>query len=125
MKYNNTSNPETDAFVAWFKMMKPAGQLWTPAIDQLSSDYELRVYNHLGERLTEQSQWVASDNWYKIVVLPLNPENSGVVVKFGITYHQDWMPDGKSIYLFVNGKADEIAWPDSGNDPKIIEIKQL
>ena len=125
MKYNNTSNPETDAFVAWFKMMKPAGQLWTPAIDQLSSDYELRVYNHLGERLTEQSQWVASDNWYKIVVLPLNPENSGVVVKFGITYHQDWMPDGKSIYLFVNGKADEIAWPESGNDPKIIEIKQL
>lgn len=125
MKYNNTSNPESDAFVAWFKIMKPAGQLWTPAIDQLSSDYELRVYNHLGERLTEQSQWVASDNWYKIVVLPLNPENSGVVVRFGITYHQDWMPDGKSIYLFVNGKADEIAWPDSGNDPQIIEIKQL
>jgi hypothetical protein len=28
------------------------------------------------------------------------------------------------MYLMINGKADEIAWPESGNDPKIIEIKQ-
>ena len=106
-------------------MTKPVGQLWTPVINQLNTDYELRVYNHLGERLTEQTQWVASDNWYKIVLLPLNPEKAGTVVEFGITYHQDWMPNDKSIYLFINGKADEIAWPDSGNDPKIIEIKQI
>lgn len=125
MKYDNSVNREEDAFVAWFKMTKPVGQLWTPTINQLNTDYELRVYNHFGERLTEQTQWVASDNWYKIVLLPLNPEKAGTVVEFGITYHQDWMPNDKSIYLFINGKADEIAWPDSGNDPKIIEIKQI
>jgi hypothetical protein len=34
------------------------------------------------------------------------------------------MPSGMSMYLFINGKVDEIAWPNSGSDPKIIEIKQ-
>ena len=125
MKYNNTSSAENDAFTVWFKLTRPAAQLWTPVIDQLSSDYEIRVYNHLGTRLYNPEQWVASDSWYRIVVLPLQPDNAGVTVKFGITYHQDWMPDGNSIYLFINGKADEIAWPESGNDPKIIEIKQI
>ena len=125
MKYNNTSAAEADAFAVWFKLTRPTDQLWTPVIDQLSSDYEIRVYNHLGEKLDDPAKWVASDNWYRIVVLPLQPDNTGVTVKFGITYHQDWMPDGNSIYLFINGKADEIAWPESGNDPKIIEIKQI
>ena len=125
MKYNNTSNPENDAFVAWFRLMKPAGQQWTPAIDKLNTDYEIRVYDNLGVPLTDPSDWVASDSWYRIVVIPLKPENTGVVVKFGITYHQDWMPDGKSVYLFINGKVDEIAWPESGNDPNYIEIKQI
>ena len=125
MKYNNTSAAEDDAFTVWFKLTRPTDQLWVPVTDQLSSDYEIRVYNHLGEKLDNPAQWVASDNWYRIVVLPLQPDHTGVTVKFGITYHQDWMPDGNSIYLFINGKADEIAWPESGNDPKIIEIKQI
>ena len=125
MKYNNTSAAEEDAFTVWFKLTRPYNQLWAPVIDQSGNDYEVRVYNHLGVRLTEADEWVASENWYKIVILPLKPENVGVTVRFGITYHQDWMPDGNSVYLFINGKADEIAWPESGNDPKIIEIKQI
>ena len=125
MKYNNTSATENDAFTVWFRLTKPYDQLWTPVIDQLSNDYEIRVYDNMGNRLTDPQDWVASEHWYRIVVRPLQPDNAGVTVKFGITYHQDWMPDGNSIYLFINGKADEIAWPESGSDPKIIEIKQI
>jgi hypothetical protein len=124
MKYNNTSTPEDDAFVAWFKLTRPTNQLWSPVIDKSDTEYEIRVYNEAGDRLTDPADWKAADSWYRIVVLPLNAENSGAVVRFGITYTQEWMPDGTSMYLMINGKADEIAWPESGNDPKIIEIKQ-
>ena len=124
MKYNNTANPEVDAFVAWFRLTKPENQLWSPVIDKSDTEYEIKVYNEVGERLHDPADWKAAEGWYKIVVLPLNAANSGAVVKFGITYTQEWMPVGTSMYLLINGKADEIAWPDSGNDPKIIEIKQ-
>lgn len=124
MKYNNTATPEDDAFVAWFKLTKPDNQRWSPVIDKSDTEYEIRVYNELGNLLTDPADWKAADSWYRIVVIPLNADNSGDVVKFGITYTQEWMPVGTSMYLLINGKADEIAWPESGNDPKIIEIKQ-
>lgn len=124
MKYNNTATPEDDAFVAWFKLEKPAGQLWTPVIDKSDTEYEIRVYDEGGTRVLDPADWKASDNWYQIMILPLKAENAGTTVKFGITYTQSWMPAGTSMYLIINGKADDIAWPDSGNDPKIIEIKQ-
>ena len=125
MKYNNTSTPEDDAFVAWFKLTKPSNQLWTPVIDKSDTEYEIRVYNEAGDLLTDPDDWKAADGWYRIVVIPLNAANSGDVVKFGITYTQEWMPVGTSMYLLINGKADEIAWPGSGSDPKIIEIRQM
>ncbi len=128
MKYNNGANPEEDAFTVWFKMDKPAEQTWTPVHDKADTDYEIRVYRSDNPtlQLTNSADWVAdSEHWYKIVLIPLKAENSGTTVKFGITYTQNWMPDGSSLYLFINGKSDEIAWPQSGNDPKIIEVKQL
>ena len=125
MKYNNTATPENDAFVAWFKLTRPTNQLWTPVVDKSDTEYEIRVYDATGTLLVDPADWKASDNWYRIVVLPLNAANAGSVVRFGITYTQDWMPAGTSMYLFINGTAGEIAWPDSGNDPKIIEIKQI
>ena len=124
MKYNNTSTPEDDAFVAWFKLTKPSNQLWTPVIDKSDTEYEIRVYNEAGELLADPEDWKAADSWYRIVVIPLNAANSGDVVKFGITYTQEWMPVGTSMYLMINGKAGDIAWPQSGSDPKIIEIRQ-
>ena len=93
-------------------------------IDKSDTEYEIRVYNEAGDLLADADEWKAADSWYRIVVIPLNAANSGDVVKFGITYTQEWMPVGTSMYLLINGKADEIAWPESGNDPKIIEIKQ-
>ena len=128
MSYNN-SNPENGAFSAWFKIEAPVGQTWLPVVDKANTQYNILVYKN-GTLVYDQNNshttenLVASNDWYNIKVIPLNPDNAGDVVEFGITYIQDWMPDNASIYLFINGKVDEIAWPNSGNDPKIIQIRQ-
>lgn len=122
MTYNNI-DPEAGAFSAWFKMSAPAGQAWNVAHDKADTDYQVVVYDEAGNNVPE-AQWVASDNWYNIKIIPLNPENAGDYLSFGITYHPSWMPISESMYLMINGKADEIAWPNSGNDPKIIKILQ-
>jgi hypothetical protein len=124
MTYNNV-DPLSGAFSVWFKMSEPIGQVWTPIVDKADTDYAIKVYNVSGVEITDANQWVAADTWYNIKVIPLDPANVGDVVKFGITYRQNWMPSGMSMYLFINGKVDEIAWPNSGSDPKIIEIKQI
>lgn len=129
MKYNSDDNQkEGDAFAVWFKMDKPEMQTWTPVVNKANTEYEIRVYksNAPDVQLTDPADWVAdSENWYRIVVIPLNPANSGTEVDFGITYTQSWMPDGSSLYLFINGTSEKIAWPNSGSDPKIIRIRQL
>ena len=128
MKYDNGADPEENAFSVWFKMSKPAGQRWTPVHNQAQSDYEIRVYRSdaPAEQITDPEEWVAdSEHWYRIVLIPKNAQNSGTTVDFGITYTQEWMPEGSSLYLFINGKVDEIAWPQSGDDPKIIKVEQL
>ena len=124
MTYNNV-DPLSGAFSVWFRMSEPIGQVWTPIVDKADTDYAIKVYTISGVEITDAHQWVAADTWYNIKVIPLDPANVGDVVKFGITYRQNWMPSGMSMYLFINGKADEIAWSNSGNDPKIIEIKQI
>ena len=123
MTYNN-ADPLAGAFSVWFRMSEPVGQVWTPVVDKADTDYDIKVFNTSGVEITDENQWVAADTWYNIKVVPLDPSNAGDVVKFGVTYKQSWMPSGMSMYLFINGKADEIAWPNSGSDPKIIEIKQ-
>ena len=124
MTYNNV-DPLSGAFSVWFRMSEPIGQVWTPIVDKADTDYAIKVYTISGVEITDANQWVAADTWYNIKVIPLDPTNVGDVVKFGITYRQNWMPSGMSMYLFINGKVDEIAWPNSGSDPKIIEIKQI
>ena len=122
MKYN-AADLEKDAFSVWFAMTSPKGQTWVPTIYHSPADYAVKVYKN-GVELTEPEQWVAGNEWYNIKVIPLDPDNVGQRVKFGITYTATWMHAGTSLYLFINGKADNIAWPDSGSDPKMIEILQ-
>lgn len=45
-------------------------------------------------------------------------------MRFGITYTQDWMGAG-SRYLLVNGEVDHTIWPNSGDEPRIIDIQQV
>lgn len=123
MSYNAT-DAEAGAFSVWFSMTAPIGQEWTPSlINQSESDYEIRVYKN-GTLITEQADMVAGAEWYNIKIIPLKPELTGTVVKFGISHNSSWMHEGTRLYLLINGKSDAIAWPNSGNDPKIIEILQ-
>lgn len=131
MAYNN-SNPEDGAFSVWFKMESPSGQKWLPIVNKAATDYNIvvyqdgtKVYDNSDEIMYPATNLTASGEWYNIKVIPCSPENVGTSVEFGITYTQEWMPDGASTYLFINGKVDEIAWPNSGDDPKIIKIEQI
>ena len=124
MVYNNGDN-EAGAFSIWFYMSGPVGQIWTPTFDASTSNYECVVYKN-GVKLTDENQYIADPTaWYNIKVYPKNNEGAGNTIDFGITYKASWMHEGTDLYLFINGKADAIAWPNSGTDPKIIKIRHI
>ncbi len=122
MSYNATDD-EAGAFSGWFHISAPVGHQWVPTFTQSESDYEIRVYKN-GVRVTNPAEFVAGADWYNIKIVPLNPDLVGNKVKFGISYTASWMNASTSLYLFINGKSDAIAWKNSGTDPKIIEITQ-
>lgn len=128
---------EQGAFSCWFQMTSPIDQRWLPTLRN-SSNCEIRVYKEvemMGELVytTESSQTdpslkdgsklVAYSGWYNIKIIPTDPSYTGVV-RFGITYTQEWMGAG-SRYLLINGEVDHIIWPNSGNEPRIIDIQQV
>lgn len=73
--------------------------------------------------LKDGSQLVAYHGWYNIKVIPVTASYDGVA-RLGITYSQDWMGAG-SRYLLINGEEGHIIWPNSGNEPRIIDIVQV
>ena len=73
--------------------------------------------------LRDGSKLVAMHGWYNILVIPTTADYTGVA-RFGITYSQDWMGAG-SRYLLINGEDDHIIWPNSGTEPRIIDIRQV
>ena len=73
--------------------------------------------------LKDGSKLVAYNGWYNIKVIPTDPTYDGIV-RFGITYSQDWMGAG-SRYLLINGEGADIIWPNSGNEARIIDIQQV
>lgn len=129
----NTDINETGAFVAYFKMTE-GSQNWIPTLDKPKTDYIVRVYgtNNIliyssldSDRKTETTQLRASENWYTIKVIARDAGNVGTSVKLGITY-QVLGTAASSQYLFINGTSDaDVRWPNSGSDPKFIEITQV
>lgn len=137
---NEKSLKEEGAFSAWFHLSAPSGQKWMPTIaNQASIEYVIRVYkgNELvystwsNDNKPDSQNLVASDSWYNIKIIPMETINDAEVKKFklGITSTLRWSSTGENVstpfYLFINGKMDQIAWPDSGTDPKFIEIEQI
>ena len=60
--------------------------------------------------------------WFHIVVFPLSNDGADhTTIGFGISYYQNWTD--QYINLYVNGEYNNIKWPNSGNNPKIINIK--
>ncbi len=130
---------EEGAFSCWFQMVSPIGQSWLPTLREASDRCEIRVYKEVDAvtrqlvyttessvtdvALKDGSQLVAYSGWYNILVIPTDAAYTDVA-RFGITYTQDWMGAGAR-YLLINGEADHIIWPNSGSEPRIINIQQV
>ena len=130
---------EDGAFSCWFQMVSPAGQTWLPTLRTASDRCEIRVYKEIDAMtyklvyttessvtdpsLKDGSQLVAYSGWYNIKVIPTDAAYTGIS-RLGITYTQDWMGSGAR-YLLINGEVDHIIWPNSGSEPRIIDIQQI
>lgn len=126
---------ETGAFSCWFQMTAPVGQTWTPVVRGSANLCDIRVYKNnelvyttessqTDPSLTDGSKLVASSDWYNVKVIPTTADYAGVI-EFGITYTQSWMGSDGTRYLMINGEADHIIWPNSGNQPRLIQITQV
>ena len=130
---------EQGAFSCWFQMVSPVGQTWLPTLHSASDRCEIRVYKEVDamtyelvyttesgvtdQSLKDGSKLVAYSGWYNIKVIPTDADYTGVA-RLGITYTQDWMGAGAR-YLLINGEVDHIIWPNSGSEPRIIDIQQV
>lgn len=120
--WHDANDPEAGAFKLRFKMTEPIGEpIWTPTIVNYSEqDFEVKIYSG-GTRI--QPPVAASNDYYTICVIAKNPDNIGAVARLGIVYIPSWL-DEKS-FLLINGDPTRIAWPNSGQLPEIIEIRQV
>lgn len=137
------SGSNTEPFTAWFHFEKANGTpvegsyVWVPTIiDQESSAYKIEVYKHKEdtseelvystENQTNNTLATQYEGCFKIVVTPKNQSFSNKIFTLGIacTVHPSGFPSD-NFFLFINGENDNIAWPNSGNDRKFIQIKQI
>ena len=135
MSYN-AGNLEAGGFHCYFQILAPQTVEWKPTIMGSKENYQIRVYRL--DKDLDQSGAVIFDSgvqglqgnigaceageWYHIVVFPLSDDGADKnSIEFGISYYQAWTD--QYINLYVNGEYDNIRWPNSGNNPKIINIR--
>ena len=135
--FYNANNLEAGAFECFFQVTSPADVQWKPGITGTKENYRVRAYNHTsgdekGKLLFDSSDpnlqqnlgACAANGWYRIVVFPLSGDGAGKTdVDFMISYYQSWTD--QYIHLYVNGEYDHIRWPESGTNPKLINIKHV
>lgn len=126
---NSTTLGESGAFIGYFKMDSPAGISWKPTLTNASAaDYEVRLYTNKKEDGSIQDNYnipvttanieAEIDRFYKIVVVPKNPDNVNKVVKLGITYAPLWNEEANPL-LIINKSGDGYyyPWPDDETNP--------
>jgi hypothetical protein len=99
-------------------------------------NYRIRVYKMGGtdngrllfdsgvENMQNNLSACGDDEWFKLVVFPLSGDGAGTTsIELGISYYQEWTQ--QYINLFINGEYNALRWPNSGTNPKIIEIKHI
>ncbi len=133
----SAGNPEDGGFHCYFQILAPENMEWKPVFMGSKENYQIRVY-HLNEKLQQTSDTPIYDTgvdtpqgdlsacgegeWYHIVVFALSDDGADdTTIEFGISYYQQWTD--QYINLYVNGEYDNIRWPNSGNNPKIINIR--
>ena len=134
----NAGNIEEGAFHCYFQILAPEDVEWKPIIMGTKENYRIRVYypdanDSLEENLVFDSGEPNLQNdlgecepgkWYHIKVFPLSDDGAdNTAVDFGISYNQVWTD--QYINLYVNGEYDNIRWPNSGDNPKLINIRHI
>ena len=133
--YHNANDLEVGGFHCYFQILAPENVEWKPVIMGSKANYEIRVYK-LDDNLVQQSNVLfdsavagkqnnlgacETGEWFHIIVFPLNNDGADkTTIEFGISYFQEWTD--QYINLYVNGEYNNIRWPNSGNNPKIINI---
>lgn len=139
MYFGGRDNLEGGAFHCYFQIVAPSDVEWQPVFTATKENYQVRVYLYKSSteqvlvfdsapeadgELKDDLKTCASNEWYHIVVFPLSEDGAGTTdVEFGITYYQEWTD--QYINLYVNGEYNNIRWPGSGNNPKLIKIKHV
>lgn len=144
MYYGGEDNLEKGAFVGYFKILAPSDNLsavqWKPGFMASKENYQIRVYRvenvddgiALSEAIFDSAvadkQGVLpackADEWFQIVIFPRRSDGAGsTTVELGVSYYQEWTD--QYINLFINGEYGNIRWPNSGTNPKIIEVKHV
>ena len=135
----SAGHPEDGGFHCYFQILAPELVEWKPVFMGSKENYRIRVY-HLNKSLTQSSDEPIYDTgndklqgnltacgvgeWYHIVIFPLSDDGAdNTTIEFGISYYQQWTD--QYINLYVNGEYNNIRWPNSGNNPKIIDIKHI
>ena len=142
MYFSGNDNLEEGAFIAYFKILSPGNDLnavqWKPGFMASKENYRIRVY-HIEDGVTITKLAFDSggdsdlqkllpacetNDWYKIVIFPLSADGAeSTTIDLGVSYYQEWTD--QYINLFINGEYGNIRWPNSGTNPKIIEIKHV
>lgn len=134
MYYGGQNNLEAGAFHCYFQILAPSDVQWKPVFMGTKENYRIRVYG----KTTESNNALLFDTdvtgmqnnlgtcgageWFHIVVFPLSHDGeNSTSIEFGISYYQKWTD--QYINLYVNGEYNNIKWPNSGDNPKIINIK--
>lgn len=136
MHYSGAGNLEVGGFHCYFQILAPDNVEWKPVFMGTKENYRIRVYKvddsltQLPEVLFDSAVEGLQNNlgaceageWYHIIVFPLSNDGADdTIIEFGISYFQRWTD--QYINLYVNGEYDNIKWPNSGNNPKIINIR--
>lgn len=132
----SAGNLEEGGFHCYFQILAPENVQWKPVIMGSKENYQIRVY-HIDKNLVQSKEVIfdSGENdkqgnigacnageWFHIVVFPLSDDGADkTTIEFGISYYQHWTD--QYINLYVNGEYNNIRWPNSGNNPKLINIR--
>ena len=138
MYFGGKDNLEAGGFHCYFQILAPKTVEWKPVFMGSKENYQIRVYRvdkslvQIDDLLFDTGVDGMQNNlgvcnageWFHIVVFPLSDDGANKTeIEFGISYYQGWTD--QYINLYVNGEYDNIKWPNSGNNPKIINIKHI
>ena len=128
----SAGNLEEGGFHCYFQILAPENVEWKPVFTASKENYRIRVYppNDSKKAIFDSEVDGQQGNigecgageWYHIVIFPLSNDGADKTeIEFGISYYQKWTD--QYINLYVNGEYGNIRWPNSGSNPKLINIR--